>query len=214
MGKDDTARTFTVHRDLIIEMSPYFAAALSGRWTQEEHKPLRLPDHQPTHFQFWLEWLYKRMTNMLAVAQSIDGTIVHEKGSDRFISGLSFMINAWILGDFLGDVYIRNMIMYEVLRVNFTHGRKVGNKNLEMIAKRCPPHSTIYRWARDVVARSYSAEDLEQVEVVLPAQFINEVLKSLMRSTADGSLKDKPPSHATLEQYQEDVPEVAGAKFA
>jgi hypothetical protein len=49
---------FLVHKDLLCEHSPFFAAALNGQFAEGISRTISLPDVDPKHFEHVVLWLY------------------------------------------------------------------------------------------------------------------------------------------------------------
>ncbi|KAK5172962.1 uncharacterized protein LTR77_003084 [Saxophila tyrrhenica] len=49
---------YTIHKDLLTSASPFFAAALNGKFTESLDQTVRLPEEKPEIFEWFLQWLY------------------------------------------------------------------------------------------------------------------------------------------------------------
>ncbi|KAF1939775.1 hypothetical protein EJ02DRAFT_351559, partial [Clathrospora elynae] len=49
---------FVVHESLLTQRSKFFRAALTGRFKEDADKIVRLQDEEPSHFEFFVHWLY------------------------------------------------------------------------------------------------------------------------------------------------------------
>ncbi|KAL8907955.1 MAG: hypothetical protein Q9207_001101 [Kuettlingeria erythrocarpa] len=92
VGKGETARTWTLPKDLLTSASTFFDAAFKHSWSESESKSVELKEDKPDAFAFFVQWLYIR-------ACSSD-----PKGPYRISPEIDPMISlhAWILGDKLG----------------------------------------------------------------------------------------------------------------
>lgn len=62
VGTGDDLKEWKIHKNVLIEKSPFFAAALEpGRWleTQGEEAVVHLEEADPTAFSFVVEWMYQ-----------------------------------------------------------------------------------------------------------------------------------------------------------
>lgn len=54
VGKSENR--FVCHANLLTAQSPFFEAALSGKWLESKEKLIRLPEQDPTAFSIYLNW--------------------------------------------------------------------------------------------------------------------------------------------------------------
>ncbi|QDS76424.1 hypothetical protein FKW77_004228 [Venturia effusa] len=60
IGEGDAQESFPVHKDLLVACSPYFKAALEGKFVEAADKAIPIPDITSRQFKLFLNWLYFR----------------------------------------------------------------------------------------------------------------------------------------------------------
>ncbi|KAL8930670.1 MAG: hypothetical protein Q9208_000541 [Pyrenodesmia sp. 3 TL-2023] len=92
VGDGDTARTWTLPRDLLTSASTFFDAVFKHSWSESESNLVELKEDNPDTFGFFVQWLY------------IWTCSSDQKGPYRISSKIHPMVSlrAWMLGDKLG----------------------------------------------------------------------------------------------------------------
>jgi len=103
VGEGDGACTFGVHQTLICEKSPFFMAALDGKWKESHKKLVELPEDDVNAFRLYLNWIYKGLLPCGDVATNGISDLSPVQKSD-VNKEYTVLINAYILGDKLGDL--------------------------------------------------------------------------------------------------------------
>jgi hypothetical protein len=81
-----------LHKTLAVRESAFFDKAFSKDWKESEENEIRLPDHEPEHFQIFLLWLYTRR-----IFSSQAMVIACNECIDEW----DLLANAWALGAYL-----------------------------------------------------------------------------------------------------------------
>lgn len=77
--------TYTVHKDLLIAASPFFAAALDENcFTEAQTSTVKLPETKPDIFEWFLQWLY---TGTLTTAPA---------STDPILSPSHTLLDSWL----------------------------------------------------------------------------------------------------------------------
>lgn len=98
VGDGDNSQTWSLPKPLLAHVSPFFAAALDGRFSESKsHKEL-LPEDDPAAFELFVQWLYIGETGK----DSPEHTLTH--------------VRAWTLGDKLGCPVFQDRAMLKLLR--------------------------------------------------------------------------------------------------
>lgn len=58
VGEGQKQISYLVHKELLTQASPFFAAALNGTFAEGMEQVVRLPEEKGETFEWWLQWLY------------------------------------------------------------------------------------------------------------------------------------------------------------
>ncbi|CAK3969585.1 btb poz domain containing [Lecanosticta acicola] len=58
VGEGSKRMSYPVHKELLTQASPFFAAALNGTFAEGMEQVVRLPEEKGETFEWWLQWLY------------------------------------------------------------------------------------------------------------------------------------------------------------
>ncbi|TLD27970.1 hypothetical protein E2P81_ATG06316 [Venturia nashicola] len=99
----DTKRTrdFIVHEHILRAHSAFFEAALSRDWKESHQRIVKLPEGSPHAFDIYVHWIYSHKLEFTAK----DGA-----------SGISKLIDAYILGDVLLDGDFRDRVIDDIVK--------------------------------------------------------------------------------------------------
>ncbi|CBX92280.1 hypothetical protein IAQ61_000461 [Plenodomus lingam] len=114
---------FTIHQDLLTHHSPFFRAALTGKFEESETKEVVLADTKPEIVEFFVHWLYYgRFPEDRDDAALVDlWTCDDEKGSRKKTRNL---IRLYIFCDKYDVPQLRHTVMDELYSVmTFRAGR-------------------------------------------------------------------------------------------
>ncbi|KAL9596387.1 MAG: hypothetical protein Q9219_005822 [cf. Caloplaca sp. 3 TL-2023] len=92
-------------KDLLIHVSPFFAAALKGPFIESKTNVIQLKEESPDAFRFFLHWLY-------VLALSKDGKYPMRPPKDIEITVAT---QAWALGDKLGCPRFQDFALVQAL---------------------------------------------------------------------------------------------------
>ncbi|KAL8947995.1 MAG: hypothetical protein Q9222_005777 [Ikaeria aurantiellina] len=61
VGTGDNTRVWRLPKELLIHISPFFAAALGGQWKESATDTIELNEDDPEAFRLFIEWAYNRI---------------------------------------------------------------------------------------------------------------------------------------------------------
>lgn len=105
-------KRFVCHANLLTAQSPFFEAALSGRWLESEEKLVRLPEQAPTAFSIYLNWRYTGAVD-LSDGEDNAGTYTTPEGAIKENQGPRFsrLVRCSVLADMLQDHAFSNALI-------------------------------------------------------------------------------------------------------
>ena len=98
VGDEDNPQTWSLPKPLLTHVSPFFAAALDGPFSESESHKMSLPEDDPAAFELFVQWLYIGETGK----DSPDYVFTH--------------VRAWTLGDKLGCPVFQDRAMLKLLQ--------------------------------------------------------------------------------------------------
>ncbi|KAL8702548.1 MAG: hypothetical protein Q9201_004289 [Fulgogasparrea decipioides] len=101
VGTGDTATVWSLPKNLLTHISPFFDAALNGPWTESTSGCVELNDDDPAAFRLFLRWLFAWM---LIDSETYPTKIT--QGSDPAMG-----VHAWVLGDKLGVPQFQDYVL-------------------------------------------------------------------------------------------------------
>ena len=130
MGEGDDSQTWSLPKNLLTHVSPFFAAALDGPFSESNSHKMLLPEDDPAAFELFVQWLYIGETGK----DSTDHTSVH--------------VRAWTLGDKLGCPVFQDRAMLKLLQFHAgEHGIIIEPETLQLAYEGSAANSKLRRWA-------------------------------------------------------------------
>ncbi len=129
VGTSPNTKTWQLHKELLIDSSPFFAAALDGSFAEATSKVIRLPEDNPDIFALFIQWLN---VGDFALGSC---TADHTKDYDHYYhddyhycrASILIDIRAWILGDKLGCSIFKDLAMLRLIRASDTWSTDATN---------------------------------------------------------------------------------------
>lgn len=162
VGQGDTVATFNLPKDLLVDNSPFFDAALKGRFAEAKLKSINLPDDTKEILEMFVQWL--------------------DQGTTK-TDNLLCCIRAWILGDKLGCDPFCNYAMSILLE---RHGALYVHPALIVVPyQHSMPGSKLRYWILDEYLHDngrgeivYGGKNWDRVAVL--ESFLADVAKACM----------------------------------
>ena len=109
VGTEPHTKTWHLPKELLLNASPFFAAALNGDFIAAALNMIALPEDSPEAFSLFARWLYVGKIGCVP--------FTHHDGIIYRIYALSkTLLQACILGDKLGCLIFRDLAVLEVIR--------------------------------------------------------------------------------------------------
>ena len=130
VGEGDGSQTWSLPKKLLTHVSPFFAAALDGAFSESNSHKMLLPEDDPAAFELFVQWLYIGETGK----DSTDHILTH--------------VRAWTLGDKLGCPVFQDRAMLKLLQ--FHSGKRattIGPQTLQLAYEGSAANSKLRAWA-------------------------------------------------------------------
>lgn len=130
MGEGDNSQTWSLPKNLLTHVSPFFAAALDGPFSESNSHKILLPEDDPAAFELFVQWLY-----------------IGETGKDDMDHD-STHVKAWTLGDKLGCPVFQDRAMLKLLQFHAgEHAKIIEPQTLQLAYEGSAANSKLRRWA-------------------------------------------------------------------
>ena len=117
VGTAANTKTWHLPKDLLVNSSPFFAAALNGSFAEARSKVVNFPEDDIEAFALFIQWLY---IGEIAVDDCPADDCPSDHGDDdnHFCSAATTLtfVEAWILGDKLGCPIFKDLAMFGLIR--------------------------------------------------------------------------------------------------
>ncbi|KAF2155160.1 hypothetical protein K461DRAFT_285233 [Myriangium duriaei CBS 260.36] len=148
---------FTLHKDLLIAVSPFFAAALNGHFSESDTQIVRLPEERPEIFEWFAQWIY---TGSLSVSSDCtthphfdtswtkkpthnDGDLRNSAGSPKYF----LLIDIYALSDRLGTTTLSNHIINTIARLSEQTNSVPTPSDTWLLYGDCASHTNLHHCA-------------------------------------------------------------------
>lgn len=123
VGTEGDTKTWHLPKELLVNASPFFSAALNGSFAEATSRTVSLPEENTDAFALFIRWLYvgEICGNMVGSEDQATGDETLETGSDPSIDSTSYArtkiyLKAYILGDKLGCLIFLDLAMLELIK--------------------------------------------------------------------------------------------------
>lgn len=180
VGPKDEEVSWILPKSLLTHHSKFFDAALNGTFAESNSRSVTMPEDNPDAFRLFVQWLYI---------------------GDIMIDDADEWLEAWVLGDKIGNIAFRNCAMSKL--VNDHEHYCIDSTIVATVYRKSALGSKLRKWALDQVLFDSSkgglrvdADDWVSVVETEP-EFVADVAKATILSTG-GEVKD-PRAH--LDSY-------------
>lgn len=155
MGASEAPTLFTLHQNLASKESAFIKAALRGEWKESKEKVIRLPEHEPEHFQLFSHWIYDH-----AIFSAQEGGEKDALGIDKEWDRLA---RAWVLGSYLQALDFKDAVVGAIIEKathnldcrQYIHEIIYSNSHFGAPIRRLLADIASWRWNRfDMCAQS------------------------------------------------------------
>ena len=122
VGKGAVTTTWHLPKELLVNASPFFAAALNGSFSEAKSRRITLPEDSPYGFALFVRWLYVgRISGDIfgregeAFKSDVLGTPGNTSDDDADLPVAQMHLQACILGDKLGCLSFRDLAVLELI---------------------------------------------------------------------------------------------------
>lgn len=134
VGTKDVAKRWDLPRELLINASPFFAAALKGSFAEATPNEITLPEGSTDAFTLFIQWLY---------IGEISDT---DDDNGLWISKLAYL-QAYILGDKLRCLEFSDTVMLELIKYHIS--MTITSETMRVVFENSASGSKLRRFAID-----------------------------------------------------------------
>ena len=186
VGADEHA--FLLHRDIVCAKSPFLEAACKKGWSEGSEGVVRLPKQRESAFKIFAHWIY---------SNTVDLEVIPERTSNSHVIHL---VEAWILGDFLGCIGFCNDTMDSTIQeIRALPQVLLHHANMKDI----PLNSNIGRLMVDHVAWCGTANYLQKYGSLWPKDFLLAVTKVFYNQSDRPNFEPTQQSKCYYHQHPE-----------
>lgn len=127
MGDAEHPKIWSLPKNLLVHISPFFAAALNGSFAEASSKTITLPEDDPAAFEMFVQWMYVGKTGR----NSTEDIAIH--------------VESWILGDKLGCPVFQDRAMLKLLHLHSAN--LIQPKTLQLAYEGSAAGSKLRKWA-------------------------------------------------------------------
>lgn len=131
VGAGQRTQKWHLPKNLLTNVSPFFAAALTGSFAEAFSNSITLPEDDPGAFEVFIHWLY------VGIYDSDDVVVWAPKSST----------NAWVLGDKLGCPVFQDLAMDRL--IDHHKNVKILAETLRLAYPKSTPGSKLRQYALD-----------------------------------------------------------------
>ncbi len=158
-------KVLSVHEGL-VSASPFFKAALSGKWKEGQMATIRLPEDDPETVHVYLNWVY---------GQNIEGFLERTSNGEEFRA----LSRAYVLGEKLLDPHFKNQIIDALIAHFFVTNNFPDGAAVTIIYNGTPKQSKAREALLDLFIW-YAHEMDEDARNVYPKEFLHDLMNSLL----------------------------------
>jgi poly(rC)-binding protein 2/3/4 len=185
---------YIVHKELLAQTSPFFAAALNGTFAEGLDQTVRLPEEKPETFEWFLQWLYtgaltvQPTINLVIPARStthpfpqallhLDGDLRNSAGSPKYF----LLLDLYALSDRLLTTPLSNHILTTLARLSETTNSVPTPSDTWLLYDTLPHSSPLQRLILDLFAYKKTDRLLETHKDDWHPRFLRDLVVKLKR---------------------------------
>lgn len=154
VGTGLACKTWYLPKELLVNASPFFAAALNGAFAEATSKTITLPEDDTDAFALFVRWLYVgKISGQLfnfeeeTIKDAILGTWTGTSDDDVTNAYSMIYLKACILGDKLGCLIFLDLAMLELIQSHEFH--QLTAETMRLVFTHFSAGSKIRRFAID-----------------------------------------------------------------
>lgn len=186
VGADGVTKTWHLPKELLINASPFFAAALIGSFVEAASKEVKLPEDDTDAFALFIRWLYIGETAAIDCICGYDYNEPHRCPA----ASVQTYVQAWILGDKLGCPIFKDIAMLGLVRTYYPE--LINTKTVRIAYEKSAPGSKLRKCLLDLVRYEAwaGAFETDAVEWMSFARHCVDFGKDLMRAMFETGEKE------------------------
>ena len=177
---------FTIHKQLLCDISPYFEAAFEGEFKEAKEQRMRLPEDDVAPFKQFQFWLYSGKP--LPPRDLMEHTTLTYKWN--------MLVHSYILGDKFEIPALQNAAIHGIIESTCTSGADHLGM-LRLVYEQTTPKSHLRKLCIDLFVHMSHVEDGstwfdDRKSQYYPREFLFDVAKGLCRRLhgKDDAMKD------------------------
>lgn len=191
VGTGAASKTWYLHKELLVNASPFFAAAFNRSPAEATLKTIYFPEDSPDVFAYLIQWLY---------VGKISGRLFEIRADfsvDEKLAITGTFLQICRLGNKLGCLAFLDLAVFGL--INLHHFEVIGSETIRYIFDHFAPKSKLRRFAidqfrYDLQEEQYGGDTAHFISVVTSAEdFGREFLQTSLE--ANGGRAVKPQSH-------------------
>lgn len=177
VGED--AKCFTVHKDMICNKSPFFAAACAKDWIEGQKGRVKLPYFNAEYFHFYVDWIYSRKFDEDALSDAplpFDGTkkkqpLKSKDGWSTRVTLTHICCTIFIMADYLGDhdckKHCMKLLVAQVTKKEPVPTLWILPQTVQLISRDTSDNFGLFHWVVDAIAVMAWGKDQAQISPFL-----------------------------------------------
>ena len=151
VGDEKHPVPFSLHAGLARAQSEFIDAAFRYGWKESEEKTIRLPDHEPEHFQLFLWFIY---TRSIFSTKSGDKELDHDREWAR-------LVDSWLLGHYLQAADFKDAVIDAIIQKVLQSGDWVRQRMYQAVYARTDDRSPLRRLVVDIAVWRWNTKFLK-----------------------------------------------------
>jgi len=201
VGPDKTL--FTIPRSVLCSSSPFFNAAFSKQWKENEEKCLSLPEEKANIFSIFLQWAF--------TGHIVTGLPAPTKAN---ITSAYFdrLFDLYVFGDKYNSRPLKNRLMDMIVAARISACCVPSATNVQRVIAKVPAGSKLLEWCFDVYVYEVAPTCFDVKYVRTCPELFSEVMMRTVTFRNSGKAVKKPA--ATLQacyyhEHDESTPKCA-----
>ena len=210
VGPTGNSQTWHLHKKLLVNASPFFAAALNGSFAEATSKVINLPEDNADAFALFIRWLFvgEISGELFNYKHNVTGNEIlgtYDAGMDGalYTTIICVYLQAYILGDKLGCLEFQDLAMLELIE-NHSNTMLVA-ETIRVIYEQSGLNSKLRRFAIDMFRYDLRAGDLpkDTATFVSTSKIAEEFGRDFLKACIEDDYEEaiKPQDHK--ERYVE-----------
>lgn len=210
VGTEGVTKTWHLPKQLLVNASPFFAAALNGPFAEATSKLVNLPEDNTDAFALFIRWLYVGDINgkmfrseYKPSGDEVLGTWGDTSNSSAFLPSTQVCLQACILGDKLGCPMFHNLAMLELIERH--KSVEISSKTMQFAFENSAPGSKLRRFSIDQLRYDIECEMVsdDAAAYVSAAKIAEDFALDFLKACIEGNCGNAINPIAHEEQYME-----------